>query len=78
MDGSFPIGSRNVTRPETFRAADPATDALIVPDFSVSTPDDVTEACALAEAAFRSVPRDQPVSGAPRPLSRIRTVVNHA
>jgi NADP-dependent aldehyde dehydrogenase len=41
-----------VTRPETFQAVDPSTGEKVGPSFSVSTPDDVAEACRLADAAF--------------------------
>lgn len=54
MDGSFLIGSRAVFRDETFRALDPATNTTVAPDFSVSTAQDVSDACAQAAAAFDS------------------------
>ncbi|HVI98791.1 MAG TPA: aldehyde dehydrogenase (NADP(+)) [Sphingomonas sp.] len=52
MDGSFPIGARAVTREETFRAIDPATNEALDTDFAVSSLDDVAEACRLADEAF--------------------------
>jgi len=52
MDGSFLVGARAVTRPETFRAIDPARGAPIAPAFSVATEADVADACALADVAF--------------------------
>ncbi len=52
IDGSFPIGARMVTREEGFEAYNPTTGETIGPRFSVSTTDDVAEACALAAQAF--------------------------
>jgi alpha-ketoglutaric semialdehyde dehydrogenase len=52
MDGSFPIGGRAVSRPETFRAIAAADGLPIAPDFAISTEADVADACALADAAF--------------------------
>jgi NADP-dependent aldehyde dehydrogenase len=52
MDGSFPIGARNVSRDETFRGYNPTTGETIEPAFAVSTTEDVAEACRLAAAAF--------------------------
>ncbi len=52
MDGSFLIGRRAVTRPETFEAIGAASGEAIGPAFSVSTIDDVAEACRLADKAF--------------------------
>jgi NADP-dependent aldehyde dehydrogenase len=54
MDGSFLVGATKVSRPETFQASDPATGALLEPDFSVSSAADVAGACALADQAFDS------------------------
>jgi NADP-dependent aldehyde dehydrogenase len=54
MEGSFLVGGARVTRPETFQASDPATGALLEPEFSVSSAADVAEACALADEAFDS------------------------
>ncbi|MGI4733536.1 MAG: aldehyde dehydrogenase (NADP(+)) [Janthinobacterium lividum] len=52
MTTSFLVGAREVSRPDIFRAIDPATGALIDPGFAVATDADVADACALAEAAF--------------------------
>ena len=52
MDGTFPIGARDVSSDVTFLAIDPSTDAKIEPAFAVSSGADVAEACKLAEAAF--------------------------
>lgn len=52
MDGSFLIGARAVTRDETFRAIDPATNEALDPAFATSTLEDVAEACRLAADAF--------------------------
>jgi hypothetical protein len=52
MDGSFLIGARAITRPETFRSTDPSTGALVEPAFSISTTADVADACTLADLAF--------------------------
>lgn len=52
MDGSFPIGARWVTGPESFRAVDPSTGEVLDPSFSISTEEDVARVCELADAAF--------------------------
>src|SRR3546814_9099214 len=52
MDGSFLIGARAVTRDDTFRAIDPATNEALDPAFATSSLDDVAEACRLAADAF--------------------------
>lgn len=52
MDGTFPIGARNVRRDETFQGSNPTTGETIEPAFAVSTTDDVAEACRLAAEAF--------------------------
>jgi NADP-dependent aldehyde dehydrogenase len=52
MDGSFLIGAATITRPETFRAVNPATNEALAPDFSIATQADVAQACVLADAAF--------------------------
>src|SRR3546814_14338270 len=52
MDGSFQIGARAVTRDDTFRAIDPATNEALDPAFATSSLDDVAEACRLAADAF--------------------------
>ncbi|TPG42519.1 aldehyde dehydrogenase (NADP(+)) [Sphingomonas koreensis] len=52
MDGSFLIGSQAITSSDTFRAIDPATDAALDTDFSVSSATHVEQACELATAAF--------------------------
>src|SRR3546814_339112 len=52
MDGSFLIGARAVTRDDTFRAIDPATNEALDPAFATSSLDDVAEACHLAADAF--------------------------
>jgi NADP-dependent aldehyde dehydrogenase len=54
MDGSFLVGGTRTSRPETFQASNPATGALLGPDFSVSSAADVANACWLAEQAFDS------------------------
>lgn len=60
MDGRFLIGAKSVSRPEVFRAVDPALGEAIEPGFSISTAADVAEACALAEAAFDSFREIEP------------------
>ena len=60
MDGSFQIGAEAVATPDTFRAVDPSTDALIEPPFSISSPDHVARACALADAAFDAFAETNP------------------
>ena len=52
MDGSFLIGAREVGSTEVFRGFDPSTNALIEPDFAVSSVADVADACRLADEAF--------------------------
>ncbi|QIG80209.1 aldehyde dehydrogenase (NADP(+)) [Stakelama tenebrarum] len=52
IDGSFPIGARMVSRDQGFEAHNPTTGETIEPRFSVSTTEDVAEACALAAKAF--------------------------
>lgn len=52
LDGSFRIGDRKVQREETFRAQPAAGGELLDPPFSVSSADDVAEACRLADSAF--------------------------
>src|SRR3546814_15275117 len=52
MDGSFLIGARAVTRDDTFRAIDPATNEALDPALATSSPADVPEACRLAHDAL--------------------------
>jgi 2,5-dioxopentanoate dehydrogenase len=52
MDGHFLIGARAVTRDATFSGHDPSRGEAIAPLFSVSTPEDVVDACRLAANAF--------------------------
>jgi NADP-dependent aldehyde dehydrogenase len=52
MDGSFLIGARAVTRPETFHAINPSTGETLDPPFAIATGQDVADACMLAESAF--------------------------
>ena len=62
MDGNFLVGATKVSRPETFQASDPATGALLDPEFSVSSAADVALACALASEAsdsFRELAPDE-------------------
>lgn len=54
MESSFIIGSRAVSREQSFRGYSPARGEEVGPDFSASTVEDVAEACRLAEAAFDS------------------------
>ena len=52
MDGHFLIGARAVTREAGFSGFDPSRGEEIAPIFSVSTTEDVAEACRLAAEAF--------------------------
>jgi NADP-dependent aldehyde dehydrogenase len=52
MDGHFLIGARAVTREASFSGFDPSRGEAIAPLFSVSTTEDVAEACRLAAEAF--------------------------
>jgi len=52
MDGHFLIGARAVTRKDGFSGVDPSRGEEIAPIFSVSTTEDVAEACRLAAEAF--------------------------
>jgi alpha-ketoglutaric semialdehyde dehydrogenase len=60
MDGSFPIGTRDVTSTDVFHGYNPSTNEAIEPAFSVSSADDVAEACRLADAAFDSFRETDP------------------
>src|SRR6516165_9290452 len=52
ISGALLIGSRDVTDGRTFRAIDPARGETIEPAFTDAGPAHVTEAAALAAAAF--------------------------
>ncbi len=52
MDGSFLIGGEAVSTHDTFQARNPATDEALDTDFAVSSADDVSKACKLADDAF--------------------------
>jgi alpha-ketoglutaric semialdehyde dehydrogenase len=52
MDGHFLIGARAVARDATFSGYDPSRGEQIAPAFSISTAEDVAEACRLAAEAF--------------------------
>jgi len=52
MDGHFLIGARAVARDATFSGYDPSRGEEIAPAFSISTAEDVAEACRLAAEAF--------------------------
>ena len=54
IDGSILVGASARRRPPFFHATNPATDQALEPSFSCANDDDVTDACALAEAAFAS------------------------
>ena len=54
IDGAILIGSRDVQRGETFHGIDPATGTELPQAFFEATAQDVSEACALAEAAAGS------------------------
>src|SRR3546814_9461932 len=66
MDGSFLIGARAVTRDDTFRAIDPATNEALDPAFATSSLDDVAEACRLAADAFDTYRETDPNTRAAR------------
>src|SRR3546814_12618905 len=52
MEGNFLIAARAVTRDDTYRAIDPATNEALDPAFATSSLDDGAEACRLAADAF--------------------------
>ena len=52
LTGEFFIAGKARSSKETFRAIDPATGESLPTDFSISSLDDVTEACQAAESAF--------------------------
>ena len=58
--GTALVGAADLTSAETFRAADPATGALLEPAFSTAGAPEVEAACALAEAAFPSFSETDP------------------
>jgi 2,5-dioxopentanoate dehydrogenase len=60
MDGSFLVGAREVERSETFQAFNPALNATVEPAFSVSSTQDVAEACRLAGEAFDTFRETEP------------------
>src|SRR3546814_18821280 len=64
MDGSFLFGARAVTRDDTFRAIDPATNEALDPAFATSSLDDVAEACRLAADAFDTYRETDPATRA--------------
>jgi len=64
MDGSFLIGARAVTSDTTFEGIDPATNDTLDTAFAVSSPENVAEACALADAAFDAFRETDPADRA--------------
>ena len=52
ITGEMLIGARAVRRSRTFKAVVPETGEVIEPAFSCAAPEDVAEACRLADAAF--------------------------
>ena len=51
IDGSILIGQGTRRSEESFRAYDPATGAVVGPEFSIASTRDVADACALAADA---------------------------
>ena len=54
IDGSILIGARDVRADATFQAVNPATGEALPQLYCEAGPQDVADACALAEAAFAS------------------------
>lgn len=62
IDGSIMIGSREVRRDAIFVATNPATGEVMQQSYCETSPADVSDACALAEAAFTSFSSISPES----------------
>jgi len=52
MTSGFLIGARTVTTDSEFHASNPATGDALAPGFAIASVADVSDACALADAAF--------------------------